>query len=150
MNTNELIRGSAEWKEDPELILYVKRPNKRTQELLFEVGKSRWGVKPEPMKLMFDAGTFRLTPYNPVIALLMEGEKSRQQLLIEGATRFGLKERTVDGYIKMAKNHFVEEAQRGHQKVFRFAQERLTLADWHELRFPNAEKALIAALPQAA
>ena len=97
-HSNELIRGSAEWKEDPEAIIYLKRIDKRTHEVRMEVGKLRYGVKPEPINLSFDAATFRLEPLPPIIAVLEDGPKTRQQLVSE-SERFGLSERAVDDLV---------------------------------------------------
>jgi len=62
MSSNESIRGSAEWKEDPEAIIALERQDRRTHEVSLEVGKLRYGRKPESFALWFDARTFRLTP----------------------------------------------------------------------------------------
>lgn len=59
LHSNERIRGSSEWKEDPEVIASLERIDKRTHEVEFEIGKLRYGRKPEPMRLWFDAGSFR-------------------------------------------------------------------------------------------
>ena len=98
-HSNELIRGSAEWKEDPELILHIKRQDKRTHEAALEVGKMRYGRKPEPLELWFDVGTFRLTALPPVIAVLRDGPKTRQELLGECQKRFNVSQRMADAMV---------------------------------------------------
>ena len=54
MSSNESIRGSAEWKEDPEAIIALERKDRRTHEVLMEVGKLRYGIKPDPFALWFE------------------------------------------------------------------------------------------------
>jgi len=131
-NTNELIRGSAEWKEDPELILYVKRADRRTNKIDFQVGKFRYGAKPDPMELWFDAGTFRLTALPPVIAVLEPGPRSRQQIIALAGQRFGLGERTVDLDLQFL-GGFLLVRQVGHQKFYEIDRERAATAPWGEV-----------------
>jgi hypothetical protein len=128
-HSNELIRGSAEWKEDPELILHIKRQDKRTHEAELDVGKMRYGRKPNPFQLWFDAGTFRLTALPPVIAMLREGPMTRAQLLEAFHRRFGLAQRRADDLIAKEKN-YLNEMQRGHQKVFEIDLARAAEAEW--------------------
>jgi hypothetical protein len=127
-NSNELIRGSAEWKEDPELIFYVKREDRRTNELYFEVGKFRYGLKPAPCTLWFDAATFRLTPLPPVIAILVDGPQLRESIVEGCRSRFGIS-RTADDLIKGNKQ-FLRERMVGHAKEFEIDWERAADAPW--------------------
>lgn len=120
-SSNEKIRGSGEWKEDPEVTLYIHRKDKRTNQATLEVGKNRYGKKPPILDLWFDAGTFRLTPLNPVLVLLENGPLTREQLLQQGEERFSLGHSKVDKFIKeFSEAHppLVYERQQGHQKVF--------------------------------
>jgi hypothetical protein len=88
--SSERIRGSAEWKEDPEAIMAVERKDRRTHEVSLEVGKLRYGMKPEPFALWFDVKTFRLTPLPPVVEILSDcGAHSRQSIVDECQERFG-------------------------------------------------------------
>jgi hypothetical protein len=128
-SSNEKIRGSAEFKEDPELILYLRREDKRTNEARFEVGKLRYGSKPEPQTLWFDAGTFRLTPLPPVITMLEDGPKSRAELVREGKERFGMCHSLVDGMVKEL-GQYLSQSQRGHEKVFEIDTEPAAEAPW--------------------
>jgi hypothetical protein len=129
VNTNERIRGSAEWKEDPEVIMYIQRKDRRTHEVTLEVGKLRYGRKPEPFSLFFDAGSFRLTPLPPVIAILESGPCSRQELLALCRDRFNLSERKADDLLNQQRQ-FLTEVQRGHEKVFALNQECFDEAPW--------------------
>jgi hypothetical protein len=128
-HSNERIRGSAEWKEDPETILYLKRIDKRTNEVQMEVGKLRYGMKPEPSKLWFDAGCFRLTPLPPVIAVLESGLKTRQEIVSE-CERFGLKERAVDEQIRTFGGCF-KMGQSGHEKTYEIDLSKCTDQEWY-------------------
>jgi hypothetical protein len=128
-NTNERIRGSAEWKEDPEVIVHIQRKDRRTHEVTLEVGKLRYGRKPEPFSLFFDAGSFRLTPLPPVIAILESGPCSRQELLALCRDRFSLGERKADELLN-EQRQFLTEDQRGHEKVFALNQECFHEAPW--------------------
>jgi AAA domain len=132
-HSNELIRGSSEWKEDPEAIIHLKRIDKRTNEVQFEVGKLRYGVKPEPCNLWFDARCFRLVPLPPVIAVLEAGVKTREELLTE-CKQFGLAERSIDAQISQNKQ-YLKEQNRGHQKTLEIDPTACRSADW----FSNLE-----------
>jgi len=129
-NSNELIRGSAEFKEDPEAILYLKREDRRTNEVTLEVGKLRYGSKPEPLTLWFDAACFRLTPLPPVVAVLETGPKSRREVIEECHGRFGLKGRKVDEMLEGEKP-FLKERWEGHQAIFQIDAERCADAPWY-------------------
>lgn len=130
-NSNEQIRGSAEWKEDPETILYMNRKDRRTNEVVLEVGKLRYGSKPEPISLWFDSRTFRLTPLPPVIALLEAGPHSRAKLISECQERFGLAERKVDEMLRELRP-YLHEKQEGHGKVFEIDWRRVDETDWYK------------------
>lgn len=118
-SSNEHIRGSGEWKEDPETILWIHRLDKRMHEAELEVGKMRYGRKPDPLTLWFDAGTFRLTPLDPILALLETGPQTREQLLLMGKERFDLGQGKVDKLIRLQEeSKLIYERQKGHQKEF--------------------------------
>ncbi len=137
VNANERIRGSAEWKEDPEVILSLERPDRRTNEVALEVGKLRYGLNPEPFKLWFDVGTFRLTPLPPVIAVLQAGKQARRQIVVACKERFGLGERTVDDMLGKERE-FLVERQEGHKKSFEIDAPRALGAPWSPFFFGQA------------
>jgi hypothetical protein len=118
-NPNDLIRGSAEWKEDPETILHIRRKDRRTHQAILEVGKLRYGRKPEEQTLWFDADCSRLTPLLPVIAIL-EGRvtKKRQEIVTEAGRRFGLSERSLDTMLA-EQGHLLDQGADGHTVTFR-------------------------------
>ena len=130
-SSNEQIRGSAEFKEDPEVILNLERQDRRTNEVHLEVGKLRYGSKPEPMILWFDAGCFRLTPLPPVISVLETGPQSRQVIIDQCKRRFAIGERKADEMLAEAKP-FLRESQRGHQKAYEIDWERAAEAPWQQ------------------
>lgn len=133
-HSNEMIRGSSEWKEDPEAIIHLKRVDKRTNEVDMEVGKLRYGVKPEPGKLWFDGGCFRLVPLPPVIAVLESGPITRQELISQ-CKRFGLSQRAADAQIDENRK-FLREGQAGHARTFEIDPSASKTADWSELLQP--------------
>lgn len=130
-NSNERIRGSAEWKEDPEVILSLERVDRRTHEVAFEVGKLRYGQKPEPFKLWFDARTFRLTPLPPVIEILFEKDSLRKEIIFAAKERFGLGDRKVDEMIGSHKL-FLTEEQQTHNKGFSIDLDKAKEAEWYK------------------
>jgi len=134
LNSNERIRGSAEFKEDPEAIISLERNDRRTHEVTLEVGKLRYGSKPEPMSLWFDARQFRLTPLPPVIAVLYDGDHTRNELIKHCGHRFGVAERTVDEMIAKEKQ-FLTETQQGHRKAFGINLDTAVNAPWCKLLF---------------
>lgn len=116
LNPNEMIRGSGEWKEDPEVIIHLDRVDRRTHEVELAVGKLRYGAKPDPCKLWFDSDCFRLTPLPPVVAALECGLMTRQAL-IAACERLGLKDRKVDEHLATMKG-YLSETKLGHEKAF--------------------------------
>jgi hypothetical protein len=127
-NSNDRIRGSSEWKEDPEVIVSLHRKDKRTNEVELEIGKQRYGPKRPPLNLWLDAGTLTLTPLPPVIAMLEKGPRERPQLVADAKLRFGLGQRGVDGQLDLYRC-FLREQQRGHCKVFEICWDAIPLTD---------------------
>ena len=118
MHSNERIRGSAEFKEDPEVILYLDRVDRRTHEVFLDVGKLRYGRKPEGRHLWFDAARLRLTPLPPVVAMMCEGPKTRLQLVEGGKSRFDISQSRVDDMLKESSSWLIESME-GHNKMFK-------------------------------
>ena len=127
-NTNNRIRGSGEWKEDPEVIVGLSRNDRRTNQIELEVGKLRYGSRPEPMKPWFDAGPFRLTLLPAVIAALENGPLARRDLLAACEKRFGLSARKTDELIQQIKP-FISEKQQRHEKLFELNAEAITAVE---------------------
>jgi len=117
-SSNENIRGSAEWKEDPETIFHLHRRDKRMGEVNFEVGKMRYGTKPEPLTLWFDADTFRLTPVPPPLVILAAVDQmSREELLGECKRRFDIGKTKVE---KLLTDHapVLTQIKDKHKKIY--------------------------------
>jgi hypothetical protein len=135
VNANERIRGSAEWKEDPEVIISLKRADRRTNEVTLEVGKLRYGMKPEPLSIWFDAKMFRLASLPPVIEVLSAGDtQSREEIVAQCRERFGLAERKVADMIA-EQEAFLEETQRGHSKAYAIDMNKVESAPWYRSLF---------------
>jgi hypothetical protein len=130
MSSNESIRGSAEWKEDPEAIIALERKDRRTHEVSLEVGKLRYGIKPDLFALWFDAKTFRLTPLPPVIEVLSAGDRqNRESIVAKCQERFGLGERKV-GEMIGEQAPFLKETMNGHSKGFEIDLDKVEQAPW--------------------
>jgi hypothetical protein len=115
-SSNQLVRGSNRLVEDASVVIHLRRTDKATNKVSLEVGKLRNGPKPDPIELWFDAGTFRLTPLPPVIALLEDGRLSRQELVEKAEKRFSLKERAVDAS-RVELTGCLDESQEGHRRI---------------------------------
>ena len=111
------IRGSGQFADVADLLIEIRRTDKRTHEAVLSVTKFRHGSKPGDLTLWFDQGSFRLVPVPPVIALLLEGPRSRRALLQALQTRFGVGQRKGDEMVKGLRP-YLRERQVGHQVVF--------------------------------
>jgi AAA domain len=130
VHSNERIRGSSEWKEDPEAIIAIQRPDRRTHAAFLEVGKLRYGAKPDPFTVWFDKKAFRLTPLPPVIDVLsVRGNESRDTIVAQCEERFGMCERTVAHMIAQW-GTFLKERMVGHSKEFEIDLDKVANAPW--------------------
>lgn len=132
LHSNERIRGSAEFKEDPEVIIHLDRADKRTNEVRLDVGKLRYGRKPPIRSLWFDSGTMRLTGLPPVIALLVNGPQIRQFLIDAGKARFDLGQGKIDKMIKDLKGYLISDMD-SHKKCFEINKLTAVDASWFPL-----------------
>ena len=129
-NPNDKIRGSGEWREDPEVIVSLKRTDRRTHEVVLSVDKQRYGQKPGPLTLWFDAATFRLTALPPVIEVIPSGmQRSRKEILDECEGRFNLAQRKVDEMLG-EQSAFLTQHQQGHEKCFEINLDTALAAPW--------------------
>lgn len=128
--SNDQIRGSAEWKEDPETILFLNRVDRRTNKVDFEVGKSRYERKPEPFTLWFDQQLCLLTPLPPPIALLEDGPRSRQELVEQCKHRFGLSARTTDSHLTELQK-YLSNSRDGHERILELDFDAAKEAGWY-------------------
>lgn len=115
--SNQLVRGSNRLVEDASLVIHLRRQDKASHKVRFEVGKLRNGPKAEPIELWFDAGTFRLTALPPVAALLESGPLTREELIEQAHSRFGLKTRALDNHIQELRP-YLQESSDGHRRVW--------------------------------
>lgn len=129
-NPNDRIRGASEWKEDPECILSLMRQDRRTNEVILDVGKLRYAQKPEPIALWFDAETFRLTALPPVVdVLLRSGRLLRKEVIEACEKRFSLGQRKVDAMLANW-SAFLIERQESHEKSFEIDFDKASEAPW--------------------
>lgn len=147
-DSNQLIRGSSRFKEDPETILHLQRKDRRTHEVRMEAGKVRYAAKPEPLDLWFDAGHFRRTPLPPVIAVLEGGIRTREKLGAECQERFGLAQRSVDDMVDKMRE-FLLSGQDGHNRTLQIDRERAITAPWWKILNGSAKSTVgIESSPQ--
>jgi hypothetical protein len=131
------IRGSGQFGDVPDLLLELRRPDKRTNEAILSVSKYRHGTKPDDLTLWLDTSALRLVSVPPVIHLLQDGPLTRAQLLA-GFMRFGVKQRTADELIRreLVKDAnepiCLTEKMRGHERVYEIDWDAAKGADWYE------------------
>jgi hypothetical protein len=135
---NEAIRGSAEWKEDPEAIVGLTRVDKRTNKVVWEVGKLRYAGKPDPLDLWFDADCFRLTPLPPVVEVLLRGAKTRTELVADFQRRFGIQERLADTMVT-EQAPYLTQAQRVHERTWELDRRTIGEAPWRRFMPPEGD-----------
>lgn len=130
-DSNLRIRGSSEWKEGPDTILHLTRPNKQQERVRIEVGKLRYGRKPVPFWIRWDRVAGRLVPNNPVPLLLSSSPLGREQLIEECGKRYGTGKRTVDKWLAAVKPA-LEEHQDGHKKIYTLKGQHLLIWRYDE------------------
>jgi hypothetical protein len=124
------IRGSGQFGDVPDLLLELRRPDKRTNEAILSVSKYRHGTKPEDLQLWLDTKRLRLIALPPVIYLLQSGPRSRPELLEGLRRRFGVNQRKGDELIK-AEQVYLQERMSGHTRVFEIDWGAAHEADWY-------------------
>lgn len=122
---NDEIVGSGRFKQDPDIVHQMVRPDARAPVAHFHWGKMRAGEKPEPVPLYFDHVEYRLFPFHPYLHLLERKAMSGVDLVAEAETRFGWKERRAREYLESLKELIaapgklmVVQSFKGHAKVF--------------------------------
>lgn len=124
------IRGSGQFGDVPDLLLELRRPDKRTNEAILSVSKYRHGCKPDDLTLWLDAGTLQLVSVPPVIHLLQSRPLTRRQLLAALDARFGIKQRKADELVREQRPYVVERMG-GHERLFELDLEGAKEADWY-------------------
>src|SRR5215471_14407413 len=93
------IRGSGQFGDVPDLLMEMRRPDKRTDEAILSVTKFRHGSKPGELPLWFDRGEFRLIAIPPAIHLLLTKPLRRVELVDQLRKRFGIAQSRADQMI---------------------------------------------------
>lgn len=125
----ERIRGSGQWADVPDLLMELRRVDRRTNKAILSITKYRHGAAPADLELFFDAGRYRLVSVPPVVCLLQPGPLTRAQLLEGLSKRFGIEQRNGDEQIK-AQQIFLKESLSGHSKVYALDPDTAVQADW--------------------
>jgi hypothetical protein len=132
------IRGSGQFSDVPDLLLELRRPDKRTNESILGVSKYRHGTKPDDLPLWLDAQKLRLVALPPVIYLLQSGPRSRPQLLEDLEKCFGVNQRKGDELIKM-QEPYLTQSMKGHTRVYSIDWGAAPHADWYSRVEPPAD-----------
>ena len=112
-------RGSGQFADVPDLLMQMKRSDKRVDCADLEITKFRHGSKPAEFDLCFDRVDYRLIPYPKLVHLLREDTRSRDELIAGLKTHFNMGHNTAETNLKTAKESgLIVEAPRGHQKLF--------------------------------
>ena len=129
------IRGSGQFSDVPDVLLCMKRTDKRLQQAEMSVTKFRHGFKPAPLTVWFDGARLRLVPYSPVVYLLKDGPLTRPDLLKALKDRFNVSQDYADKQLIKPlrdEDYVLDMARDGHSKVFSLDTERVKQADWYE------------------
>jgi AAA domain len=118
-NKNNLIRGSSRWKEVPETVVHFSKKGNSHRAVKIEVGKLRYGRKPEDFGMRFDQEAHTIVPDNPLLWLLKRRKEmySHEELTQEYRTRYGLRERTLTEHLSVA-NPFLEIRYDGRKRLY--------------------------------
>jgi AAA domain len=120
-------RGSGQFADVPDLLLQMKRPDKRVDSAEIEITKFRHGSKPEPMRVWFDKVEYRLIPYPPLVHILRGGPRSRDEVIAGLKAHFSMGHNGVETNLKTAKESgLITETPSGHRK--------LLSVDWNKAR----------------
>jgi hypothetical protein len=125
------IRGSGQFGDVPDLLLELRRQDKRTNKAELSVTKYRHGSKPDDLALWFDTGDCRLVSLPPVIHLLQRGPHSRFELLALLRSRFDVSQSIADKMIDVERPYLTERME-GHRKVFEINSSSASHADWSD------------------
>jgi hypothetical protein len=125
-------RGSGQFADVPDLLMQMKRSDKRVDCAELEITKFRHGSKPAEFDLCFDRVDYRLIPYPKLVHLLREETRSREELIAGLKAHFNMGHNAAETNIKTAKESgLLVETQRGHQKLLSI--------NWDKARRPPEE-----------
>jgi hypothetical protein len=120
---NQQIRGSNLHAEIASAVIQIKRPDRRSNRAVIDIGKLRHASVPEPIECWFDAGRMRLTSQSAPVVLLQEaGPLTREALNSSLSTRFGMDRRTADNLLSQLKSAKVLiPGMQGHERTWALA-----------------------------
>jgi hypothetical protein len=124
-----LIRGSGQFADVPDLLIQLRREDRRTNEATLSVSKFRHGARPDDLTLWFDVVGFRLTALPPVIYALMQGPCTRAELLERLEHCFGIGSRKGEEMLAEQRPYLVERPN-GRAHTLEIAAEAATHAPW--------------------
>ncbi len=128
---NAEIVGSGRFAQDPDVVHQMVRPDGRAPVVEFHWGKSREGLKEEPLQLYFDKVDFRLYPFHPTLHYLSDPETGGPtprlgvELIADMRASYGWEERRAREYLATLPhvvdsegNPCVEVSMQGHSKRY--------------------------------
>ena len=124
-----LIRGSGQFADVPDLLIQLKREDRRTNEATVSFSKFRHGARPDNLTLWFDVQAFRLTALPPVIYALMHGPCTRAELLERLERCFGIGSRKGEEMLAEQRPWLVERSG-GRAHVLEISPEAARHAPW--------------------
>jgi RecA-family ATPase len=113
------IRGSGQFADVPDLLMEIRRTDKRINKAELSITKYRHGTKPDDLTVWFDRGDFRLCAVPPVVHVLRRGPLTREQLLRDLQIRFGIAQRKADDLIEShVRSKDLIESMEGHKRLY--------------------------------
>jgi hypothetical protein len=114
---NQKVRGSNRLVEDASVVIRTSRKGRADHEILISIGKLRNNAMPDDLTVWFDADSCRLTPLDPVMAMLEQGGLSREDLIEQGFRRFRLKRSAVENHIGNMERYLTSRRD-GHRRIW--------------------------------
>ena len=129
--SNQQIRGSNLHAEIASAVIQIRRPDRRSNQAVIDIGKLRHAAAPEPIECWFDAGRMRLTSQSPPVVLLKEtGLLTREALNSSLSTRFGMEGRSADNLLGQLKSaNVILAGKQGHERTWVLARPADKIAD---------------------
>jgi AAA domain-containing protein len=127
------IRGSGQFADVPDILLEMKRLDKRVNSAVLSCTKFRHGSKPDDLELWFDRRELRLSSLPPVVKLLKDGPLTRNELLGRLEEQFGIAQRKGDDLIEQqSRPGFIIASRDGHNRMYAINWDNIKNADWFE------------------
>lgn len=131
-----LIRGSGQFGDVPDLLMQLRREDRRTNEATLSVSKFRHGTRPDDLTLWFDPVAFRLTALPPVIYALFQGPCTRAELLIRLEHSFGISSRKAEEMLAVQRPYLLERSS-GRARILEINHQAAGDASWARYLFPT-------------